>query len=196
MSARPSGIILAGGASRRFGEPKALADWNGRPMISAVRAALAGRVSEVLVVAKDLEPLRFLEGPGTRLVADRWAARHALGGVVSGLLEAASEYSFVCACDMPLLSPEVVTGLWRRRGAWAAVVPFWKGVPQVLCSLLRRDVSEVFARRIGEGCLGVRDAFGALSTLRVDSADVDPTGSSFFDVDTREDLRAAREARC
>lgn len=196
MSALPAGIILAGGASRRFGEPKALADWNGRPMIETVRAALDGRVGETLVVAKDLEPLRFLERLGARLVADRFSGRHALGGVFSGLLEAAGTHAFVCACDMPLLSPEVVTGLWRRRGAWQAVVPVWRGVPQVLCSLVRRDAAEALGRRIEEGRLGVNDGFGALSTLRVDGAELDPTGRSFFDIDTREDFRAAREARC
>lgn len=196
MKAPLSAVILAGGASRRFGSPKALADWNGRPMIAAVVGALRGQAAETLVVAKDLAPLAFLERDGARLVKDRFADRHAIGGVYSGLLEASSDFAFVCACDMPLLSPQVPSRLWRLRAGRQAVVPVWNGTAQALCALWRRDAAGALGRRVAEGRLRLASAFDDLSVLHVDGSALDATGRSFLDVDTPQDLAAARRAAC
>jgi molybdenum cofactor cytidylyltransferase len=48
---RVAGIVLAGGESARFGEPKQLLDWQGRPFVHAVaETALNAGLSPVLVV--------------------------------------------------------------------------------------------------------------------------------------------------
>ncbi len=48
---RVSGIILAAGASKRFGQPKQLLDWRGRPFVRAVaQTALEAGLSQVLII--------------------------------------------------------------------------------------------------------------------------------------------------
>jgi molybdopterin-guanine dinucleotide biosynthesis protein A len=51
----PLGVILAGGASRRFGSPKALARVGGRRIVDRVRDALRAAVPEVVVSANQPE---------------------------------------------------------------------------------------------------------------------------------------------
>lgn len=181
---KPTAVILAGGASRRFGAPKALADWGGKPMVAAVARALAPAVGETLVVAKDADALRFLEDEGVRLVPDLFAERHALGGLYTGLLQARAEFCFVCACDMPLVRAEAVARLWRLSADRQAVVPIWRGEPQPLCALVRRDAAPALRRRINRGRFGLTPAFAALDTRFVPAEEIDPTGRSFRDLDT------------
>jgi molybdenum cofactor cytidylyltransferase len=51
VSERVAGIILAAGASTRFGQPKQLLDWHGRPFVRVVaETALAAGLSPVIVV--------------------------------------------------------------------------------------------------------------------------------------------------
>ena len=87
-------ILLAAGESRRMGCPKALLDWDGRPLLAYQLAELDGsRVDRVVIVlghrARDVLPLcRGLqapkeaqrEGPSHCVGALAWAGRVGMGG--------------------------------------------------------------------------------------------------------------------
>ena len=78
-----SALLLAAGASRRFGAPKLLQSLNGRPVVRWSAESLAGVTDElVVVVPPDNEDLRrALEGLPVRLVVNA----HAAGGMASSL---------------------------------------------------------------------------------------------------------------
>lgn len=112
----PLGVILAGGESRRYGSPKALATVGGARIIDRVRAALAAAVDDVALVANDAALYADLRLP-TRPDAQRGLGT--LGGILSALLWAREERrpgALVVACDMPFLSPPLL----RRLLAGAA----------------------------------------------------------------------------
>lgn len=98
-------MILAGGRSRRFGAPKALAAVDGKPMIVRVRDALRAALPEVVVIARDRALARDL---GIPVRVDLVAGGGALAGVHAGLrwAEEQGRPGALCvACDMPFLSP-------------------------------------------------------------------------------------------
>ncbi len=115
-----SGIILAGGASRRMGQPKALMPWDGGLLIDAVIRALGSVVEDILVVAKDTAPF---VGRGARVIPDRATVSHPWAGLSTGLLQATHEVSFVCACDMPWLHPALIRYLCDALGGSDAAIP-------------------------------------------------------------------------
>ena len=51
------GAVLAGGASRRMGEPKALVELAGRPLIAHAVSAVADAGLEPVIVAKPDSPV-------------------------------------------------------------------------------------------------------------------------------------------
>jgi molybdopterin-guanine dinucleotide biosynthesis protein A len=194
---RGTAIVLAGGRSSRFGADKALAPVNGRPMIEVVLAVLTGIFPEVLIVAKNPERYRFLARRGrVRLIRDRFRADHALGGIYTGLSEAKTPYVFVCACDMPLLAPELVRTLWRARLRRMAVVPRFGGSLQPLCAVYARRCRKTIRTLIRRRRLRVQGVFEEIDTRILGERKVkvvDSGGWSFLDVDTRKDYREVKK---
>ena len=116
---RAVGAILAGGAASRFGADKALAMFEGKPLIDHVAAALMPHVSAMVVVgrehglltsvadhpAPDLGPLGAIAG------ALRWAQAHGYGAVLSA------------PCDAPLLPIDLAARLAGAGPAYVAGLP-------------------------------------------------------------------------
>src|SRR4051812_574756 len=119
-----TGLVLAGGRSRRFGSNKALARWGERTVVEAVCDALRSTCSSCLVVTKSPSDFQFLEAECT-LVQDQWLEAHALGGICSGLQVAPTLHSFVSSCDVPLLQPAVVSGILAASVGSDITVPVW-----------------------------------------------------------------------
>jgi molybdenum cofactor guanylyltransferase len=94
-----TGILLLGGASSRFGSPKALARFEGETL--AERAwRLLGEVCKqrVAVGASDGLPFETLDDPGTGPVA----------AIAAGLRVASSDLVVVVPVDMPLLTADAL----------------------------------------------------------------------------------------
>jgi len=100
-----TGIVLAGGASRRMGQDKAFLELGGRPLIWHVVDRLALVCAEVLVVAGDTRPYA---GLGVRLVEDRFRGIGVLGGLHAGLEAAGHDLAVAVGCDMPFLNPDLL----------------------------------------------------------------------------------------
>jgi molybdopterin-guanine dinucleotide biosynthesis protein A len=115
-----TGLVLAGGRSRRMGTDKALLAVDGRPLLWRVAERLA-EVCPRVVVAAGTRPLPPL--PWDR-VDDRVAGAGPLAGIIGGLGVTTTPLLAVAAVDMPGVSPAVFTELASRwDGRAPAVVP-------------------------------------------------------------------------
>lgn len=113
-AAPPLGVVLAGGQSRRFGRPKALAEIGGRTIIERVAAALARVTPEVVLVANEPELFAGLALPSR---PDRVPDAGPLAGIEVALRWARERdrVGALCvACDMPFVSPALLRCLLRE----------------------------------------------------------------------------------
>ncbi len=101
------GAVLAGGKGRRFGSDKALALWNGEPLLAHVKRALARDCKAVIIVGR------------AGGIADRpQPGMGPLGGLNAALAYAAAngfDAVLTAACDTPLLPPTVLPQLAKGR---------------------------------------------------------------------------------
>ncbi|HEU4719752.1 MAG TPA: nucleotidyltransferase family protein [Gemmatimonadaceae bacterium] len=118
-----AGLLLASGASRRFGSNKLLADLDGRPVVRWSADALAGTVDLVIVVVPEgSHALRAaLDGLDARLVENAAASEGVASSIRAGIAVLPPEVEAVVIVlgDQPTLPPAVI-----RR-----VVEQWLGAP-------------------------------------------------------------------
>ncbi len=121
------GVIMAGGAARRFGSDKALARWRGRRLIDHSADALRPVVERIVVAGRDADPA------GMTAIAD-WPrpGLGPLGGLCGALRLARMEGHrgvLSIACDMPVVPGAVIGELAAAKVATyvdqAPVLGFW-----------------------------------------------------------------------
>lgn len=130
------GVLLAGGAARRFGGwPKGLARLDGVRIADRVLAALRDASTTQLVIANDPAAAQWF--PAERVVPDESPGLGPLGGLATALRAADGSPVLVVAWDMPFVTAELLRALRRRGEAGArAVVPVHgaEGWAEPLCA--------------------------------------------------------------
>lgn len=101
-----SGILIAGGKSRRMGQDKRFLRVGGECVFDRTLALLMDTFGETIVVLA--EPINSLNVRGCRVVYDAIPNTGSLGGLYTGLVEASQPKIFAVACDMPFLNAEVI----------------------------------------------------------------------------------------
>jgi molybdopterin-guanine dinucleotide biosynthesis protein A len=102
-----TGILLVGGASERFGSPKALAGFRGETLAERAWRTLGEACDEVLAVGKAADGLE-LPFP---VLDDGSDERAPIFGVLAGLRAAAHDLCVVLPVDCPLVTPQVLREL-------------------------------------------------------------------------------------
>ncbi len=194
---RVTGIVLAGGRSRRMGSDKAALLFGGRPLLQRTVAALAEVADEVVVVLAPGRKLPPLECPRpVRVAADPVEGEGPLVGIAAGLRAASAPVALVVAVDMPFLRPALLRLLAERAAAGSrCVVPIYEGRPQPLCSAWRREALEVVEAQVETGERAVMSVARTLDAERLLPAAwraADPDGRSFVNVNTPEEFEAAQ----
>ena len=105
-----TGVLLVGGASERFGSPKALARIDGRTLAEIAWETLAF-CDERIAVGKEADGLD-LPFP---VLDDGTETRAPIAGVVAGLRAAANDLCVVLPVDVPRISRDGPRGARRGR---------------------------------------------------------------------------------
>jgi molybdopterin-guanine dinucleotide biosynthesis protein A len=171
VSNRPlTGVLLVGGASTRFGSPKALVEVDGELLVDRGRRVLGDACDEVLVVGKPGE-LPFDVTP------DAGDVRAPIAGVVGGLRAAANDVCVFVPVDCPRITADVIRELgYACRDA---------AVPQTgpLPGAWSKTALPLLEQRLANGPYALYRTYDELNVVTVE---VDP--AIVADVDTPADL--------
>jgi molybdopterin-guanine dinucleotide biosynthesis protein A len=168
-----TGLLLVGGASHRFGSPKALARFRGETLAERAWRLLGDSCEERFAVGKAADGLDL----PFEIVDDRSDVRAPLAGLVAGMRAASFDVCVAVPVDMPLLNPAAL----RRLAAACrdAAVPQTGPLP----GAYRASALPVLERRLGAGELTLSAALGELETVTVE---LDP--ALLVNLNTKQDL--------
>ncbi|KAB1190686.1 MULTISPECIES: molybdenum cofactor guanylyltransferase [Haloferax] len=140
--AEARGVVLAGGESTRFGEQnKALAHFDGEPLISRVVATLSDATGTrpILAARSEDRAADLLEVlPPVPTVSDAPDYEGPIAGLFAAAESVSTPWIVVTGCDMPLVSQTAVrTLLEHATDGVDAVVPDDAGRPEPLLAAYR-----------------------------------------------------------
>ena len=192
-----SGIILAGGKSRRLGRDKAVESLGGEALITRVMGRLGQFSEQTIVVVNNDERASDLPLPESAKVAvDVYPDSGSLGGIFTGLSAADADWAVVVACDMPFISVDLFNYMLSLRDGYDAVVPRLEGRPEPTHAAYSKACLPHIESRLQAGDLKIAGFFDAVKVKFVPEEDVtllDPDHLSFFNVNTQEDLKRATD---
>ena len=184
MLTQISGLILAGGRSRRFGSDKAAHDIGGQAMIEVAYETLRAVADDIVVSVRNDGQRYDLEAEH---VVDRYRGMGPLAGLDAGFNRVRHDWVFVLACDMPQIRSSDVQRIAEHCSppTEAVVAMDHEGLVQPLCACYFRPAVERQAR----GLLQRRhlSMMGLLQNLDVTTVAL--SESSLVNVNARADLQ-------
>ncbi|GAA4530561.1 nucleotidyltransferase family protein [Amycolatopsis samaneae] len=188
--AEVAGLLLAAGAGRRFGGPKALAEFDGEPFVLRSLRTLeaAGCAPIRVVLGAAAERVRdLLPDPTVAVLAEGW--EHGMGESLRAGLDVLAELpantvaALVHLVDLPWVSAGAVARVAAESAPDVVARAAYDGVPGHPVLLGRRWWAEIAASARGDR--GARDWLAGRAELRlVECGDL----GSGRDVDRRDDL--------
>jgi molybdopterin-guanine dinucleotide biosynthesis protein A len=115
-----TGVILAGGSSKRYGQNKAFLKIGSVRLIDSILQEMKTIFKRVILITNEKKKYEYLEVP---MVEDLVKGLGPLGGIYTGLLSMPDQAGFFVACDMPRINRQLVRYMVDIKGNHRAVVP-------------------------------------------------------------------------
>ena len=185
-------IVMTGGRSRRMGCDKATLLLGEQTLLQRVVDIVQPLFAELRVSVRAPRP--DLPWPQ---ISDRHQDAGPLAGLCAALEDVTTPWIFALATDMPFAKPALIELLAQRRAGFDAVVPVADGHPQPLAAFYAQSCLATVRALLDadDGQRSLRAALDRLNVCYVGESDLlaaDPGRRSFFDLDTPQDLAAAR----
>jgi molybdopterin-guanine dinucleotide biosynthesis protein A len=185
-----SGVILAGGQSKRLGgQNKAFIQIGGRRIIDRQLDVYRRLFDQIILVTND--PVAYLDVDAL-IVSDHYAQRSSLNGLHAGLFAAAHDYVFCTACDTPFVNDALIACLLKQIDPKAyIIIPSTDAGFEPMFAVYKKTCLPAMVWQLERELLKIQGLFRKLRIKTVAEAElraIDPELLSFFNVNTPEDL--------
>ncbi|MBB6454045.1 molybdopterin-guanine dinucleotide biosynthesis protein A [Salirhabdus euzebyi] len=144
MSKKMTGIILAGGLSKRFGSPKAFAMHNGIPFYQYSIQALAPFCDKIIIVTRpELENRFHVDKQFVHIIHDteQYIGQGPLAGIHAAMGKTNGEWYIVLPIDVPFVKSWVFEELKKSiTQNKEAIVPLVNGKAQPLIAIYNYSI--------------------------------------------------------
>jgi len=170
-----------------MGSDKARVVLFGKPLLEHVSDQLEPLFADILVSVRKKRPEVLYPQ-----VVDSAKARGPMVGIKSALERVTTEWVFVIACDMPLISARLIQHLAKIRNQHDVVVPYAFDRPQPLFGFYHKNCLPLMEERIKQGQRSMMHLLGDMNTCILGEQQVkmiDPAFKSLVNVNNMEDMK-------
>ena len=189
-----TGIILAGGQSRRMGFNKAEASLHGESMLMRMIEKLTALTPNIIL---STGTINYPDIPWPQ-VSDEYSNCGPLGGIYSALKASTTLLNIVVSCDIPLISLALLKHLVtqaKENKAMITVPVDEDGQLQLTCAVYRKDILPVIEQQIKQKELKLKmlASLVSLNKVHIDENHALYSPRAFTNVNTPETLKTTRE---
>ena len=182
-----AGVILAGGQSSRMGFPKAFLTIKGKRAIDIILEVFHSLFEEIFIVTDDKN--RFVGFKDVEVIEDLIKDCGPLGGIYTGLKAISKDKAFFVACDMPLLSSELIKKMLNASSEndYGCIVPYTSKGVEPLHAVYSKKILQIIEDLLRGNDFSVNQLLKRCKCkhIKVNSQEA----ASFFNVNTQEELR-------
>lgn len=194
MAVPCTGVILAGGESKRFdGRNKAFLRLGGRRILDRLMDVYRRLFDQIVLVTND--PVAYVDVDAL-IVSDHYPSRSSLNGLHAGLFAADHEYAFFTGCDTPFVTDALIQlVLDRIASKWDLVIPATAAGYEPLFAAYKKTCLPAMVWQLERDLPKIQGLFSKVRVKIVPEADlrqIDPDLISFFNINTTQDLIQAR----
>jgi len=190
-------ILLAGGKSLRLGQDKVLEKVGNSSLLEQVISRIDSLVKEIIIVTAEQRTFSRLEGhPKLKTVYDILPGKGSLGGIYTGLVKSSSFYNLVIAADMPFLNQSLLRYMLEVSDGFDFILPRVNNLYEPLHAVYSKNCIAHIESMIKQGRRVIIELFDHVKVRYVEAEEVDrfdPQHLSFFNINTKEDLKLARK---
>jgi molybdenum cofactor guanylyltransferase len=190
------GVVLSGGLSRRFGEPKAFSLFKGKAMYQWALQAIHPLVDETIIVSHPTLVHRFKQETSETIYEDEenYLGLGPLAGIYTGMLKQSATWYYVLPCDTPLITCDVFFLLEKhlKENDVLGIIPMYGGRLQPLISIFHRDLLPTIKNLLDQGLLRMTDLTHRASIKKIELNEY-YTDNPFININTKLELLTTEE---
>lgn len=189
-----TGIILAGGKSRRMGTEKGLVEFMGKPLIEHAIGEMQKVAGKILISANTASYDHY----GCEVIQDLYPNSGPMGGIYSCLERSETTHNLVLSCDTPFVSEELMKYILKNVNGKDIVAP-WHGGEffEPLCAYYSKEVLSVLQDFIIQHNYKIPDVFQVVNFLPLEIHKDLPFYHErlCYNINSKKELRAAERGR-
>ncbi|MBU8905028.1 molybdenum cofactor guanylyltransferase [Desertibacillus haloalkaliphilus] len=187
-----TGVVLAGGQSRRYGSPKAFATFQNKPFYQWAVEALTPHTEKVIVISHPTLTRRLQDIGNYETIEDDSAVKGQgpLAGIYSAMCHHSSEWYMVLPCDTPLIDEKIVGVLCAHavQGKNSdAVVPTAAGKTQPLVAIYNRRCLPIIEKLLADGQLRMMDLLSKIKVEHIRRDEIGTSDQAFININKKQD---------
>ena len=190
-------IILAGGKSLRLGHDKVLEKVGNTSILELVLSRIDPLCKNIIIVtSKERTFSQFTSNPKIKVVSDIFPGKGSLGGIHAGLVESDTFYNLVIASDMPFLNVALLRYMIEVSDGFDFVLPRINNLYEPLHAIYSKNCIAPCESLLKQDRKVIIELFNHVKVGFIEAEEIDqfdPKRRSFFNINTKEDLKLARK---
>ncbi|PMC35126.1 hypothetical protein CJ195_20250 [Bacillus sp. UMB0899] len=185
-----TGVLLAGGESKRFGEPKAFAEYNGRKLWQYSMEVLKVTTEQQIIISHQDLLKEFQKATQEKILTDdhRFIGDGPKAGIYTAMKNETSEWFVILSCDIPLITADIIRRLLTYIDSdKKMIIPKIEGRVHPLIGVYHHSVFPIIEEQLESNDRKLMTLFDQVNVCFVTEKELQSDAKTFSNINSRRD---------